>query len=112
MGNNSYTNNTSIKNEDENDFSDDEIYINEGTIAGEKPEISEKQRNELINKGKDATCKISLPDVIIGNGFFCNISYNNQKYNILLINREILSKNTLNQLKHLKIRYQMKNILI
>ena len=112
MGNNSYTNNTSIKNEDENNFSDDEIYINEGTIAGEKPEISEKQRNELINKGKDATCKISLPDVIIGNGFFCNISYNNQKYNILLINREILSKNTLNQLKHLKIRYQMKNILI
>ena len=112
MRSKAHKNNTPIKNEDENDFSDEEIYINEGTIPSEKPEISEKQKNELIKKGKDATCKISLPDVIIGNGFFCNISYNNQKYNILLINKEILSKNTLNQLKHLKIRYQMKTILI
>ena len=42
-------------------------------FQGKKPEISEKQRSKLIKKGKDVTCKISLSDVFLGNGFYCNI---------------------------------------
>ena len=36
----------------ENDYT----YINEGEIEGEKPEIIEEERNELLKKGEDSTC--------------------------------------------------------
>ena len=49
---------------------DDDTYINEWEIEGEKPEIIEEERNELLKKGEDSTCKISLPDINQGNGFF------------------------------------------
>ena len=49
---------------------DDDTYINEGEIEGEKPEITEEERNELLKKGEDSKCQISLPDINQGNGFF------------------------------------------
>ena len=63
---------------------DDDTYINEGEIEGEKPEITEEERNELLKKGEDSTCKISLPDINQGNGFFCQILYKEKKCNVLL----------------------------
>ena len=55
---------------------DDDTYINEGEIEGEKPEITEEERNELLKKGEDLTCEISLPDINKGNRFFYEILYN------------------------------------
>ena len=63
---------------------DDDNYINEGEIEGDKPKITEKQRNELLKKGEDSTCKISLPDINKGNGFFCQILYKKKKVMFLL----------------------------
>ncbi len=57
---------------------DDNTYINEGAIEGDKPKITEKQRNELLKKGEDSTYKISLPDINKGNRFFCQI-FNKKK---------------------------------
>ena len=63
---------------------DDNTYINEGAIEGDKPKITEKQRNELLKKGEDSTCKISLPDINKGNGFFCQILNKKKKVMFLL----------------------------
>ena len=70
---------------------DDDTYINEGEIEGEKPEITEEERNELLKKGEDSTCKISLPDINQGNGFFCQILYKEKKYNVLIIRNKIIN---------------------
>ena len=100
------------KNDIKTDFSEDEIYINEGQIPGLKPEISEEKRNELLKKGYDSTCQISIPDVKKGNGFFCQIFYNGKNYNVLILNNKIIDKEQLKKLKYLKIRYKDNNIVI
>ena len=87
------------------DSSDDDIYINEREITGPKPEISNEQKEELLRKGYDSTCKISLPDVKKGNGFFCKIFYNGKNYNILILNKNIIYNEDIKKLKHLKIKY-------
>ena len=94
------------------DSSDDDIYINEGEIAGSKPEISNKQKEELLRKGFDSTCKISLPDVKKGNGFFCQIFYNGKNYNVLILNKKIILKEEIKKLKHLNIGYENKIIIL
>ena len=63
---------------------DDDNYINEVEIEGDKPKITEKQRNELLKKGEDSTCKISLPDINKGNGFFC-LNLNKKKKVMFLL---------------------------
>ena len=90
---------------------DDDNYINEGAIEGDKPKITEKQRNELLKKGEDSTCEISLPDINKGNGFFCEILYNENKCNVLIIRNKIINK-ILKKMKHLKISHKEKNIVI
>ena len=94
------------------DSSDGETYIDEAKIEGSKPNISEEKKKKLIEKGKDATCKISLPDVVKGIGYFCNIIYQNNNLNILCINNEIINKESLKQLKNLKIKYKEEFILL
>ena len=74
------------------DSSEDDIYINEGYIQGPKPQISIEQKNELLKKGYDSTCKISIPDVNQGNGYFCQILYNGKNYNVLILNHKIIEK--------------------
>ncbi len=91
---------------------DDDNYINEVEIEGDKPKITEKQRNELLKKGEDSTCKISLPDINKGNGFFCEILYNENKSNVLIIRNKIINKEILKKKKHLKISHKEKNIVI
>ena len=91
---------------------DDDTYINEGEIEGEKPEITTKQRNELLKKGEDSRCKISLPDINQGNGFFCQILYKEKKCNVLIISNKIINKESLKKMKHLKISHNEKNIVI
>ena len=91
---------------------DDDTYINEGEINKNKPKITEKQRNELLKKGEDSTCKISLPDINQGNGFFCQILYEEKKCNVLIIRNKIINKENLIKLKHLKISHKEKNIVI
>jgi len=90
--------------------SDDEIYINEAIMSGEKPKISEEKRNELLQIGKDSICKISLPDMNYGNGYFCQINYNGNKYNVLIIT--ITNEEDLQKIETIKIRYKGKIILI
>ncbi len=92
--------------------SENDIYINEAKIPGEKPEISSEQKKELLKKGEDSTCRISIPDVKIGNGFFCQIFYNENNYNVLILKNKIIDKKQLKVLKELKIKYEDKNILI
>ena len=94
------------------DSSDDDIYINQAYIPGPKPEISIKQKNELLKKGYDSTCKIVIDDANIGNGFFCQIFYNGNNYNVLIINNNVFSKEQLKTQKRLKIKYEDKIILI
>ncbi len=91
------------------DSSEDDIYINEGYIKGPKPQISDEQKKELLQKGKDSTCKISIPDVNKGNGYFCKIFYNGKKYNVLILNHKIIMKEELKNHSHFKIRYEKKN---
>ena len=81
---------------------EDDIYVNEGYIQGPKPKISPKKENELIKKGYDSTCKISIPDVNQGNGYFCQIFYNGKKYNVLILNHKIIEKEQLKDQKYLK----------
>ena len=74
---------------------DDDNYINEVEIEGDKPKITEKQRNELLKKGEDSTCKISLPDINKGNGFFCQMLYNENKCNVLIVRNKIINQENL-----------------
>ncbi len=82
-----------------------DIYIYDYTIPGPKPEISIEQRNELLEKGKDSVCKITLPDINFGNGYFCQIIYNENKYNVLIINNQIINRETLKTQDYLNIKY-------
>jgi len=88
------------------DYYDDDIYINEGSVPGDKPKISDKKRNELLKIGEDSICKISIPDVNHGNGFFCKINYNGNKYNVLIIKKKIIKEESLKKINHLKIKYK------
>ena len=92
--------------------SEDDIYINKAEISGTKPIISLEKRNEVFKKGYDSICKISIPDINKGNGFFCQIFYNRKNYNVLILNNKIISKEQLKNEKYLKINYENKNILI
>ena len=94
------------------DYSYGDIYINEKKIEGSKPKISEEQKNELFNIGKYSICKIQLSDINLGNGFFCQVNINEKKYNILIINEKIISKEQIKNLENLKIKYKGKNIII
>ena len=94
------------------DSSEDEIYINEGYIEGPKPQISIQKKEELLKKGYDSTCKISIPDVKNGNGFFCQFFYNGKNYKVLILNNKIIGKEYLKKKKYLKIKYENKNIVI
>ena len=82
-----------------------DIYIYDHITPGPKPEISIEQRNELLEKGKDSICKIYLPDINFGNGYFCQIFYNEKKYNVLIINNQIINREILEKLDDLKIKY-------
>ena len=86
-----------------------DIYIYDHIIPGPKPEISIEQRNELLEKGKDSICKISLPDINFGNGYFCQIFYNEKKYNVLIINNQIINREILEKLDYLNIKYNYYN---
>ena len=86
------------------DYSYGDIYINEKKIEGSKPKISEEQKNELLNIGKYSICKIQLSDINLGNGFFCQVNINEKKYNILIINEKIISKEQIKNLENLKIK--------
>ena len=77
-----------------------------------KPKISKKQIDELLRKGYDSTCKISLPDIKKGNEFFCQIFYNRKNYNVLILNKKIISKEEIKKLKHLNIGYENKIIIL
>ena len=90
------------------DSSFNDIYINEANIPGEKPEISSEQKKELLKKGDDSTCKISIPDVKIGNGYFCQISFNKNNYNVLILNNKICDKELLKKIKNIGIKYEEK----
>ncbi len=90
------------------DSSEDDIYINEGYIQSPKPKISIEQKNELLKKGYDSTCKISIPDVNKGNGYFCQIFYNRQNYDVLILNHIIIEKEQFTNQIHFKIRYEKK----
>ena len=94
------------------DFSLNDIYINERYIPGDMPGISLKQKYELLKKGYDSTCIISIPDVKIGNGYFCQVSYNRNNYNVLILNNKIIDKELLKTIKIIKIKYEDKKILI
>ena len=86
-----------------------DIYIYDHITPGPKPEISIEQRNELLEKGKDSICKISLPDINFGNRYFCQIFYNENKYNVLIINNQIINREILEKLDDLNIKYNYKN---
>ncbi len=88
--------------------SENDIYINEAKIPGEKPEISSEQKKELLKKGDDSTCKISIPDVKKGNGYFCQISYNKNNYNVLILNNKIIDKELLKKIKNIKLNMKIK----
>ncbi len=92
--------------------SEDDIYMDKAEISGTKPKISIEKRNEVFKKGYDSICKISIPDINKGNGFFCQIFYNRKNYNVLILNNKIISKEQLKNEKYLKINYENKNILI
>ena len=82
-----------------------DIYIYDHITPGLKPEISIEQRNELLEKGKDSICKISLPDINFGNRYFCQIFYNENKYNVLIINNQIINREILEKQDALNIKY-------
>ena len=82
-----------------------DIYIYDHITPGPKPEFSIEQRNESLEKGKDSICKISLPDINFGNGYFCQIFYNENKYNVLIINNQIINREILEKQDALNIKY-------
>ena len=84
------------------DTSENDIYINKGYIQGLKPKISIAQKNELLTKRYDSTCKISMPEVNKGYGYFCQILYNGQNYNVHILNHKIIEKEQLKDQKYLK----------
>ena len=84
------------------DYSVEKININEGKIQGEKPNIS-TQKNKLLKMAENLICKFSLLDE---NGFFCQIIYNNKKYNVLIIKNKILNEETFKKQEYLKIKYK------
>ncbi len=68
--------------------------------------------NKLLDIGKYSICKIQLSDINLGNGFFCQVNFNEKKYDILIIKEKIISKEQMKNLAELKIKYKGKNIII
>ncbi len=89
----------------------DENTILEGEI-GDKLDIDEETNNQLINKGKKATCKIFSTNEngngITGSGFFCKIPYFNNKKYVLFTNEHILNEESIKFGYKIKLEYQNK----
>ena len=86
----------------------DEEYILEGK-CGDKVEISEEIRKELMEKAKKSTCIINSKingEYITGTGFFCKIPFKNKKMKVLFTNNHILNEESIQIGKTIKIIYQ------
>ncbi len=88
----------------------DEEYILEGN-CGDKVEIPEEIRKKLMEKAKKSTCIITSiinGEYITGTGFFCEISFKNEKMKVLFTNNHVLNEESIQIGKTIKIIYQGK----
>ena len=90
------------------DLENDE-HILEAEI-GDKVEISEETKKQLITKGEKATCKIFTRDEkgnpTTGSGFFCKIPYFNKTIKVLFTNKHILNRESIKLGNKIKLAYQ------
>jgi hypothetical protein len=89
---------------------EDEEYILEGK-CGDKVEIPDEKRKELMEKAKKSTCIINSKingKYIIGTGFFCEIPFKNKKMKVLFTNNHVLNEESIQIGKTIKIIYQGK----
>ena len=89
---------------------EDEEYILEGK-CGDKVEIPDEKRKELMEKAKKSTCIINSNingQYITGSGFFCEIPFKNKKMKVLFTNNHILNEESIQIGKTIKIIYQGK----
>ncbi len=62
--------------------------------CGDNLEIDKEIETKLFEKGKLATCKI-ITENGNGSGFFCIISFNNEKIKMLFTNNHILDNKSI-----------------
>ena len=87
---------------------EDEEYILEGK-CGDKVEILDEKRKELMEKAKKSTCIINSNingQYRTGSGFFCEIPFKNKKMKVLFTNNHVLNEESIQIGKTIKIIYQ------